>query len=876
MTQWVRLFSPLFIATLVALAGSALSLGLLHSIVDECSVGFRTTGEPLGAGQVGQCLGYELASAILVVVGLVSGALTIWLSVRFLNAGTERARAQNADVPGPSETSSASPPRWLTRLTGWPTYRWVCVLVAVFFVASFFGATWLYLHLSPFDDDLAINQQVLSSTILGGKPYQFYETFNCEVHGQCSYLEVHQAFFGFAIASAYGIAPTPFTLFAIQSLALGIAALPLYAIAVDVIGSRRLALLVASTYLAWSPLLILATKDTFNWEAFLPVELLTIFLLWSRRKYLLALPVVLVTFLTYETNPVLVFFVGVYFVWPWLVKAARLLFRSLLAEFTEPRLKPSKLRLWLSWVRRALQVKEVYASLALMVASVVAYVLLRLFVLDGTWLLALPPVPSAYALPVSSPNKVFVLSFGALSFMWSSKLVFWITLYLTLGFVPLFAPRAFLLVLPWVVLSAFNFTPAFWSFTGHYVIPAAAALMIGFTFGLDRLYRFSAANSSRATATLPEVPRSQNAATSEADNPRGRRRREWTLDSSTSPGSARAVSVLTAGVIVIIAGNLILNPLNPLAGEIAPNLGPPFPLSNGFSYSPIPNDQPLEQLVSIIPKNAIVAAPVSVISLVANDPYAYVLQGHPFNRTLLPDNESTRTAFVLLPYETPVYQLNTTLLQTLFDRFDFGVRGCVNNSAVGGVELFQSQYTGSPTTFGPSDALCPNYFAGGAGLSPVPPAILADNSSSPAGVVLTSTGCADVGNTVWTGPGIEVPAGQYRASVVVNAFNESNASCAKLWNSGQSVLKVNITAQNESTLQQLTFAQKRLNESFFCPPPEANGSRSSCMNPANWFDWNVSFTVPPETNNLSFSGTVLIGQYIVQVAYVALFPNPIT
>jgi uncharacterized membrane protein len=809
---------------------------------------------------VSQCLGYELGSGILVAVCLVAGGVLFWLALKFIKDGNTNLSKRKVGTPGNAAGAPNAGSGPISRLFDWPTYRWVCLLVALFFAASFFAESWQYLHLAPFDDDLAINQQVLSSTILGGKPYLFYESFNCGFHGQCSYLLVHQAFFGFAVALAYGIAPTPYTLFAIQSLAVGLAALPLYALSVDVIGVRRLSLGVAGAYLAWVPLMILATRDTFNWEAFIPVEILTLFWLWNRQRYLLAVPVILVAFLTYEVIPVLVFFVGLYFLWPWLLRAVYLLCHAVTSRPTRPRSIALRLRLWGRWVWKALQVPEVHASLALMACSVAAYILLKLFLLDGGWLLGLPPVPSAYALPVNSPNKVFVLTFSALSYDWTSKLLFWIVIYLTLGFIPLFAPRTLLLVLPWTVLSVFNETPAFWSFGGHYVVPAAAALLIGFTFGLNQLYLWSFSQPAAPTRDRATDAGPSKDAGIEPDDIHPSGQRPWTLAGSNRAASSKATGVIALGVVIIIAGNLYLCPLNPLASSVVPILGPPFPSPYGIDFPSPPNEQPLQQLVSIIPKGAIVTAPTSVFSLVANDPYAYPMRNSSgFNLTLLPGKESSRLEYVLVPYNTPNGDFNSTPLRNLYDRFDWGVRGCVTNSAAGGVELFQRNYTGSPKVFGPPDSLCPNYYSGGGGLIAGPSASTVNNSSSPSGVAVQSTPCATSG-LVWTGPGISLAPGKYAMRLIVSSLNSTDASCRKSHlNPTRAFFSMNITGQNVSGFEVFTHRTFTV------------GSCSSICN--SWYYWNTTITLLAETNDFSTTGTLLIGQYVVQIAYLIIVPE---
>ena len=95
--------------------------------------------------------------------------------------------------------------------------------------------------------------------------------------------------------------PSPFTLFAIQDLALALAALPLFAIARIVTQSNRLSVAIAGVYLVWLP--AFTGIFSFHWEAFIPLEFFLIFWLWLTHRYRWAIPVVLVAFVTLEVTP---------------------------------------------------------------------------------------------------------------------------------------------------------------------------------------------------------------------------------------------------------------------------------------------------------------------------------------------------------------------------------------------------------------------------------------------------------------------------------------------------------------------------------------------------------------------------------------------
>jgi len=844
-----------FALGLLGLVEGAVGAGFLQDTIAACTVGFRASGQPLGGGAASACPAYEILSALLIAVALAGGAMVVLGIVRFLwknrSLGSGKAdpgEREGTEGPGNHVPTTAEP-------TVGPSYGWVCLLIALFFAASFFAASWEYLRLSLNNfQDVATNQQALTSTILGGKPFPFYEAFNCGHHGQCSFLEVHPVFLAYAVVPLYSMAPTPFTLFAIQSLALGLGALPLYAVALDGIGSRRWAVVVAGVYLAWAPLFMGAFS--FHWEAFIPVEMFTLFWLWSRQQYLLAAPIAILSFVTIDATTVLVFFMGIYFLWPDFVRTARRFFTDLRRTPEGDTPRPSRLRAWMSSLTAGLRVREVYASFLLMAGAVVAYVLLRLFVNQWGVDLGLPPLPAAYTLPLSSPDKDFVLSWAALKTLGAAKIWFWVVVFLTLGFIPILAPRALLLVLPWIFFTSFNVTPGYFHFGNQYLFVAAGALFIAFAFGLARIHRWIAA---RTAGTVGEAS---------VASPPGSEAPEGDPSAPVTPGSVRrsgrprpsaGVVILSVAIAVVIGGNLFLNPLDPLASPFVATLGGPFPSEYGVDLGPLPDVQDLQQLVSMIPKDAVVAAPLPVFSLVADDPYAYPLihfANPPYNDSLLPDNVTARVQYVLLPYDTPGIDIPPTLFGTLYDRSAFGVRGCVASSQVGGAELFERGYNGTSKVFGAPDSLCPNYYAGGFGLTAEKYATVVANASSPSGVVVQSVPCNGAA-PIWTGPGILLPRGQYYVHVVLDAFNSTDPACT-----GTSV---------NSTLPLVKLACA----GPVCNPMGEHLRQSQLCSPqcGGWFYWNSTFSLSGSKNPVFFTGTVEMPQYVVQIAYLVIIPD---
>jgi hypothetical protein len=308
--------------------------------------------------------------------------------------------------------------------------------------------------------------------------------------------------------------------------------------------------------------------------------------------------------------------------------------------------------------------------------------------------------------------------------------------------------------------------------------------------------------------------------------------------------------------VIVIAGNLLLNPL---ASPVVPTLGLPFVSAHDVSFGALPNDGPLQQLVSIIPRDAVVTAPLPAYSLVADDPYAYPMIPN-IDVSRLPGSP-VLPAYVLLPYHITASNWNSTLFGAIYDPSDFGVRGCISNSSVGGVELFQRYYTGAPQTFGPQGVLCPNYFSADTGLTAGPFASVVANSSSPSGVVIRSAPCA-TNATLWTGPPLELPPGQYRLQVVISAVNDTAAACRKaLVKPTYPMLSLHITGRNGTASLPAVVLRHNFRVNTVCTP--------TC---GGWYYWNGTLSLVASTPDISISGVVLIGQYVVQVSYLLLVP----
>jgi len=193
---------------------------------------------------------------------------------------------------GPVQGSELSPRFYITVLLAL-----VSAYVAISFVMTsirftgFFTENW----------DFGIFQQALWSTTHG---HILFEAGDYELLGVSSFFQVHPSFLIFVLAGIYWIAPSAYTLLAIQSLVVGLAAIPLFLLTRSITGSGRKALWVAAAFLVWLPLLSSQMYD-FHLEAFLPLELFGMFLFWCQRRFWSAAGVATIAMLTLEVGPAL-------------------------------------------------------------------------------------------------------------------------------------------------------------------------------------------------------------------------------------------------------------------------------------------------------------------------------------------------------------------------------------------------------------------------------------------------------------------------------------------------------------------------------------------------------------------------------------------
>jgi len=624
-----------------------------------------------------------------------------------------------AAVPSPG-ASPEKPYRW--KMT---PVRWLMVAIAAFFAVSF-ALSWLRaVEFQTSTWDQGVYQQALWMTS-HGRP--FYETPDVETGGYGSLLQVHSVFLFYLLVPLYAALPYQTTLFAVQSAVVAFAAVPLYFLGRDLSASPRLGLATGFVYLAFTPVLSSTLYD-FHPETFLPVELFTVALLWERGRYRWGVLAATVAFCTMELAPVLIFFVG--------------LFGLLMAESSRSaalglpidRGWPGRVMVWLrEWFRRP----RVRASLGLMAASAAAYVALLYLRVDIlTSVLGTYPLPApATGYVIGATPASLQLSLGNLAVGITAKLTYWLLALALLAFIPLFAPRALVLAVPWFTFTLLSANLNYTTLGFQYGCIAASSLLIAFAYGLPEARRFAIWARSRFF------------------------RREG-IPQLSAPGSRGVRSrqvALIAGLAVLLATNVALTPVDPVMDSHG--LGSAYRLT----YSPNPGDSQVDQLAGLVPRGATVIASDNLFPLVANDANAYSFAYVNDPGLNLPFSPAHLPTYVLVAEDSSP-SVTPWIAEMLYNVSAYGLRGVVWSSGPGVVLLFEVGYLGPPREFGTPPSASGAYY-GSSVVAPEAGVVTTASNAYYASVVESRPGAVGV---VWNGPAVNLASGSYLVELSLRA-----------------------------------------------------------------------------------------------------------
>jgi uncharacterized membrane protein len=666
---------------------------------------------------------------------------------------------------------------WIARIR---PGTWLWVAMAAYFVVSF-AYSWLRaLELQTTTWDMGIYQQALWSTA-HGRP--FYEAADAETGGYGSFLQVHSAYVLYLLVPIYDALPYQTTLFVVQSAVVAAASYPLYLLGSDATGSPRLGLVAGVMYLAWAPTLASNLYD-FHIEAFLPVELFAFVLLWNRGRYGWGLAVAFVAFATMEIAPVLLFFVGLYFLLPDAGSVRAALVRP-------PGGISFRVRSAVRWLRAR---RFVLASAGLMLLCLVAYyvdLLLRERYLA--------PLLGVSAFPSTNSGYVVGGTLGELGLLvqnvgvgFTTKLTAWLVLLALLGFVPLFAPRALVLALPWLGFTFLSSSLNYVTIGFQYGFIEASSLLVAFAFGLGGLAR---AVRSRAARPARHGSRTSGRAVAPAS-----------AGPAPLPSRSRGLprGLWVVGFVLLLAVNVAASPVDPaLQGMVG--LGSAYQLTD----QPPAGYGSVQELVGLMPPGATVLASDNLFPLVANDLNAYSIFWAQDNHLMLPFHGDQLPTFVLVS-EDRTYAVPDWLSPTLYNASDYGLRGIAWSTPVGAVVLFQAGFSGTATQIDPPTPSVERF--SGAALDPQGGGALLATSDYQYPEVVESV--AGGQGPIWAAPHSNLPVGEYTVTV---GLVEHLAAGVAPPPPNTSVLLLNVGSFAEPVWYQSTLPYSALNGSGWVP-----------------------------------------------------------
>jgi uncharacterized membrane protein len=670
---------------------------------------------------------------------------------------------------------------------------WLTLMVVVFFGFSVYTGLVAYADFQTQNSvDAGIVTQAVASTALGhNAPY--FESYDCMVKVRCSFLLVHPGVILYAAVPFYQAAPSTTTLFALRSAIVAAAAIPLYWLTRQVTGAPWKGLAAAGIFLVWAPTFA-ADAFSLHLESLLPLELFSLAALWVAGRYRAGLLVAVAAFFTIEVAPIFTFLLGVFFLFPVFDSAVRRGWSAWRDPNRQRSTWAARSRNWSLGLRSTLVRRDVLYTLVLLGSSAVAYVGLASFMnLWGYQVLGVispqihPGISGVFfnnsTPPAASISKI----------LHSSQTVssgeYWLILFASLAFLPLLAPRALILSVPWIGWTFLTDSSRFTTLGAQYSMVAAAPLFIGLAYGLRRV---------NPAPKIEEVDATAAARTSSSRG--GSRARLGGLRRGIH---SRALWGTVLGAVVV--ANVMLMPVNPLLTDLGIKAGNPFEtgyFDHSLTWSPA--IVPAESLAGLVPPDASVAAPSPLFPLIANHAEAVVLlPAHLMHTSTLPFNISTGPEYVLA-WEGYLYAIYPALERNVSNPLVYGMRGYVSSSTLGPLLLYEKGFAGSAEAFGPvPDALNATNLPSD-GLKAGPIGVQVANESAPGRTAIVSVPSTGKSTLVWTTGSAFLPAGSYtfRFMVSLAAENETIAPSA-------SVMGINVGGFN-GTLAGLSYPASSL------------------------------------------------------------------
>jgi uncharacterized membrane protein len=309
----------------------------------------------------------------------------------------------------------------------------VLIMVAIHSVVFSYYTIMKYYSFRSYAWDLGIIVQSLANTAKGNLFINNVELYYSSSH---SYFGVHFSPIYFLVVPFFFVAPKVETILVMQSVVLGLSAVPVFLLARHSFNDRPASLLVTTAYLL-NPLLQGLNWYHFNPETFLPLLFLSATYFFKKRRFGLFLMFVVLSLMTFEQAAYFVMMYAIYVAW----------------EVRDD-------------LRRTLRSKHLSLNSLMPLAILVGAFCWSLFA--AAMIHQLNPNPPSELKAVGNfallgisdlseiPGKIITspgLVFNAIRFEFFSKLLYVLLTFAPTAFLGLLSPIALLPALSWVLLS---------------------------------------------------------------------------------------------------------------------------------------------------------------------------------------------------------------------------------------------------------------------------------------------------------------------------------------------------------------------------------------------------------------------------------------
>jgi uncharacterized membrane protein len=350
--------------------------------------------------------------------------------------------------------------------------RLILLLAAIFFYVLFFSYVTIsrMFALQTYAYDLGVYNQAIHST-LTGHGFLYY-TADLLANPSGSIFGVHVTFVLLIIVPFYSLFPAAQTLLILQSLILGLGALPVYLLADYKLQSKNLALVFSLVYLL-SPALMGINWYDFHPEAFIILPMIFAIYFAEKNRWFPFFISILFVLLAMDKAALLVIAFGLYKLVS--IKRAEL--------FKKPDLH-SPTMVYLGTIFLGI----VWLFITIYVATV--FNPNNIYVCGSSQYWSVLGARNIIEIPIRSilhPSLVI----SALQFDWIAKFTYLAVLFGPVLFLLFFAPRSIILVIPWLVVSLLSNYAPYYQFGNQYpsfILPAIiCGSIIGFSNIVHRL-----------------------------------------------------------------------------------------------------------------------------------------------------------------------------------------------------------------------------------------------------------------------------------------------------------------------------------------------------------------------------------------------------